>query len=97
MRSPVGRVKSKVPSGWWNNRAQPASRSARGWDAAAVRAQLVAALTAAHAIGRSPPIELGTAFAEAEQRARPGSGRSKSESVPIRPGTRSLVRRSHGL
>ena len=36
--------------------------------APAVRAQLVAALAAAHAIGRSASIELRAAFAQAEQR-----------------------------
>ncbi len=46
-------------------------------DAAAVRPQLIPALTAAHPIGGSPPIELWPAFAESENRSatqREGDG-----------------------
>ncbi len=53
------------------NEHRPAARADQplDWHAPAVRAQLIAALTVAHPIGRAAAIELRSAFAEAEDRA----------------------------
>ena len=51
----------------------PTGRPDKPWDrnASTVRAELIATLSAAHAIGRSAPIELRTAFAKTKQRSIP--------------------------